>query len=183
MVETLCPSLHSEAPYDVVLPVGHAKQVSDEVAPAAELYRPATQSMQESAATTADAYFPASQSVQLEDAAELTEPASHAKQVSDDVAPVAELYRPATQSVQVSAAEVNEYFPASQLTQYDNSEDPGALEVPASQAKQVPDDAAPVVELYRPAAQSVQDSEDSAAEVDEYLPVPQSRQLVYPEKL
>ena len=72
-------------------PASHTKHVPDDVAPAAELYRPATQSMQDSAATADDAYFPASQSVQLEDAEELYEPASQAKQVSDDVALVAEL--------------------------------------------------------------------------------------------
>ena len=73
--------------------------------------------MQDSAATTADAYFPASQTLQLEDEVELKEPASQAKQVSDDFAPVAELYRPATQSLQVSAAEVDEYFPVPQSRQ------------------------------------------------------------------
>ena len=109
MVETLCSSLHSEAPYGVVLPVGHTKQVSDDVAPVAELYRPATQSVQVSAADV-DEYLPASQLVQLDDAKELKEPASQAKHVSDAV----ELYRPATQSLQVSAADVDEYLPVPQ---------------------------------------------------------------------
>ena len=89
----MCSSTHSEdseAPYGVILPVGHAKQVSDDVAPVAELYRPTTQSVQVSAAEV-DEYFPASQSAQLEDAEELKEPASQAKHVSDDVAPVVEL--------------------------------------------------------------------------------------------
>ena len=54
-------------------------------------------------------------------------------QVSDDVAPVAELYRPATQLVQVSAAEVDEYFPASQGMQL---LDPEPLYFPASQSTQ-----------------------------------------------
>ena len=76
--------------------------------------------MQDSAAAAADAYFPALQTLQLDDAGELKEPASQAKQVSEDVAPVAELYRPATQSAQLSAAEVDEYFPASQSVQLDD---------------------------------------------------------------
>ena len=103
-------------------PASQAKHVSDDIAPVAELYRPATQSMQDSAATTADAYFPASQSVQPEDAEELKEPASQAKQLTD----AAELYRPATQSVQVSedsAAEVDEYLPASQSVQLEDAEE------------------------------------------------------------
>ena len=105
----MCSSAHSLAPYGVVLPVGHAKHVSDDDAPVTELYRPATQSVQVSAAEV-DEYLPASQSAQLEDAEELKEPASHAKQVSDAV----ELYRPATQSLQVSAADVDEYLPVPQ---------------------------------------------------------------------
>ena len=100
--------------------------------------------MQDSAATTADAYFPASQTLQLEDEVELKEPASQAKHVSDDVAPLAELYRPATQSVQVSAAEVDEYFPASQSVQLEDAEE---LKEPASHAKHLSDDFAPVTEL------------------------------------
>ena len=61
---------HAEAtsapPSDVVFPVGHAWQVSDDVAPVAELYRPATQSVQisEDTAAEVDEYFPASQSSQ-----------------------------------------------------------------------------------------------------------------------
>ena len=60
IVDTVCSLTHSEAPYDAVLPVGHAKQVSDDVAPVAELYRPATQSVQVTAAEV-DEYFPAGQ--------------------------------------------------------------------------------------------------------------------------
>jgi len=74
----------------------------------------------EDAAATDDEYFPASHRAQLVEAEELKEPASQAKQVSEDVAPVAELYRPATQSAQLSAAEVDEYFPASQSVQLDD---------------------------------------------------------------
>ena len=62
----MCSS-HSEAPYDVVfLPVGHAKQVSDDVAPVVELYRPATQSVQVSAAEV-DEYLPVPQGMQVLD--------------------------------------------------------------------------------------------------------------------
>ena len=94
MVETLCSSLHSEAPYGVVLPVGHTKQVSDDVAPVAELYRPATQSAQDSAAKV-DEYFPA----------------SHAKQLMSPV----KLKDPGTPPA---------YFPAAQLTQSEDEAPP-----------------------------------------------------------
>ena len=73
------------------------------------------------------------------------------------------------------AAKIDEYFPASQSVQLDDAEE---LKDPASQAKQVSDDAAPVAELYRPATQSVHVSEDSAAKVEEYLPASHSRQAV-----
>ena len=63
IVDTVCSSTHSESPYDVVLPVGHAEQVSDDVAPVAELYRPATQSVQVSAAEV-DEYLPVPQGMQ-----------------------------------------------------------------------------------------------------------------------
>ena len=112
-------------------PGSHAVQEPDD----SPEYLPVSHELQE--VDDCREYFPASQAVQLEDAAEeLKEPASQAKQVSDDVAPVAELYRPATQSLQVSedaAAEVEENFPASQGMQL---LDPEPLYFPASQSTQ-----------------------------------------------
>ena len=68
-------------------------------------------------------------------------PASHARQVSDEVADGVELYRPASQLVQEPEASVVEY-------------------VPDWQATQVLSDVAPIVELAFPASHARQEVAD-----------------------
>ena len=72
-------------------PTSHARQVSDEVADGVELYRPAAHCVHEAEPSVVE-YDPGSQLVhEGAPVVELAFPASHARQVSDEVADGSEL--------------------------------------------------------------------------------------------